>query len=331
MRIDKQKEKDFMDSKFSFSYSSMNRLLFSPRIFYKEYILKEREIKTDKHLIEGTLLHLMLLQPERLLEEFSIVPGKIPSDNVRKVLQALKNDKLELKDLGPAILLALKDQNLYQSFKDDDKRLAKIQTPECEDYFKFICESTHKDVIDNDMLAKATERAAMIKENKDIMPLFSQGVTDFEMDNLEVYNEEYLECELKDYKFGLKGFVDRYVIDHDRAEVTIIDVKTSSKTISDFSETLDFYKYWLQAAIYSLLVAKNINYKNVELKTQGYKILFKFVVIDKYDQTYAFDVSQGTLNQWTNNLHKILEMINFHYTECRYELPFKFLKGKVIL
>ena len=108
---------------------------------------------------------------------------------------------------------------------------------------------------------------------------------------------------------------------------SIIDLKTSGKSLTDFPDTLEFYRYWLQAAIYVILVGKNVS----EEIAKSYKISFKFVVIDKYDQTYAFSVSSATLNQWTDNLHKILEMINFHYTECRYELPYDFLKGTVHL
>ena len=85
------KEEEFYNGDYKFSYSSLNKLLFSPKLFYKDYILKERELKTDKHLIEGKLLHLMLLQPDKLHDEFSIVPSKIPSDNVRKVLKTLSN------------------------------------------------------------------------------------------------------------------------------------------------------------------------------------------------------------------------------------------------
>lgn len=71
---------------FEFSYSSLNRLKFSPSLFYKDYILKEREVRTDKHLIEGKLIHLLLLQPEEFDNNFALVPGKIPSDAVRRVL-----------------------------------------------------------------------------------------------------------------------------------------------------------------------------------------------------------------------------------------------------
>lgn len=327
MKIDKQKEKEFMDSKFNFSYSSMNRLLFSPRIFYKEYILKEKEIKTDKHLVEGRVIHTLLLQPDDFDSMFTVLPSKIPSDAVRRVLNDLKKyDNPNMSELDDEILEALEYHNLYQSFKDDSKRLAKIQTSENAQYFHFLLESK-KDIIDQDTLDRCKNRVEMLKDNKDIIPLFTHEVTDFEMDNLEVYNEKMLDCNLVKYKFGLKGIVDRYVVDHNAKTIDIIDLKTSGKTIVDFPETVEFYKYWLQAAIYIILVGKNVS----EEIANTYKISFKFVVIDKYDQTYAFRVSSNTLNQWTNNLHKILEIVNFHYTECKYELPYEFLNNEVTL
>ena len=86
----------------------------------------------------------MLLQPEKLHDEFSIVPSKLPSDNIRKVLKAINdrfydpNNYIKLKDLDNEIIQALEDNNLYQSFKDDSKKLFKIQTEENEEYYKFL-------------------------------------------------------------------------------------------------------------------------------------------------------------------------------------------------
>ena len=109
------------------------------------------------------------------------------------------------------------------------------------------------------------------------------------MDGLEVYNEEFLECSLEDYDFGLKGYIDRYVINHDKKLITIIDIKTTGKTITDFPETVEFYNYWLQSAIYTVLVTKNIDKTLV-----NYKINFNFIVIDKYNQMYNFPVREDT-------------------------------------
>ena len=330
--IDKHKEDLFYKGEYSFSYSSLNKLLFSPKLFYRDYILKQREIRTDKHLIEGKLLHLMLLQPEKLHDEFSITPGKVPSDNIRRVLKAISNNfhdpknYIKLEDLDVEIMQALKDENLYQSFKDDSKKLAKIQNEDNEEYYKFISTSDKKDVIDNDMLLKATERVKLLKANKDVMSLLEHEATDFEMDTIQVFNEEYLECELNEFNFGLKGYVDKYIIDDESKTITIIDLKTTAKPLNKFAETVDYYNYWLQAAIYSLLVNKNI-----DKKQQEYKIIFKFVVIDTYDQVYVFPVSDKTLIDWMNNLKEVLIEAKYHYDDRKYDLPYEFANNNVTL
>ena len=159
-----------------------------------------------------------------------------------------------------------------------------------------------------------------------LMDLMNQEETDFELDSIEVHNEKYLECELKDYDFGLKGYVDRYIIDHEKKEIVIIDLKTTAKGIEKFAETVDFYRYWMQAVIYNLLVVKNSN-KDIS----NYKKSFKFAVIDNYDHVYVFDVQDETFNNWTKGFLDIISRAEYHYRERDYNLPYDFAKGNVIL
>ena len=128
---DLQKEEEFYLKKFKWSYSSLNKLLFSPSLFYKDYILWDREVRTDKHLIEGKLIHCLLFEAENVNEKFNIVPGKAPSDSVRKVLKdmALHTDAETLVSCDDFVILdSLKELNLYQSLKADESRIAKIRT-----------------------------------------------------------------------------------------------------------------------------------------------------------------------------------------------------------
>ena len=61
MNRNMEREEEFYANKnFAFSYSSLNKLLFSPSLFYKDYILQDREIRTDKHLVEGKLVHCLV-------------------------------------------------------------------------------------------------------------------------------------------------------------------------------------------------------------------------------------------------------------------------------
>jgi len=329
--IDKVKEDLFYKGEFSFSYSSLNRLLFSPKLFYKDYILKERETKMEKHLIEGRLIHLLLLEPDRFNEEFVMTPLKMPSDSVKRVLRNVSskivdpNSYVKLKDLDDQILKALKEENLYQSFKEDSKRLDKIITEESEEYFKFL-QTTGKTIIDADTFARCMDRVVIIRANDEVTKLLMQEGTDWDLDHIQVYNEKKLQCSLSDYKFGLKGIVDKYIIDDEAETITIVDLKTTAKPLNDFAETVDYYNYWLQAAIYTLLVIKN-----VDEKQQKYKIIFKFVVIDKYDQVYVFPVQERTLMEWIKNLREALVEANYHYSKRKYHLPYVFANGNVTL
>ena len=280
----------------------------------------------DKHLIEGRLIHLLLLEPDRFDKEFVMSPLKMPTDSVRKILKDLiKYGKDSLEDLEPEIMTALEDHNLYQSFKDDSKKLAKIQTEESEAYFKFLM-TTGKTIIDADTFARCMDRVVIIRANDDVTKLLMQEATDFEMDTIQVYNEKKLECKLKDFDFGLKGIIDKYIIDDEAKTITVVDLKTTAKSLENFVETVDFYNYWLQSAIYSILILKNVD-KN----QQNYKIIFKFVVIDKYDQVYVFPVSEETQLKWMSALRDILQRANYHYSERIYDLPYDFANGNITL
>lgn len=326
--IDTQKEEEFYSKDFSFSYSSLNRLLFSPSLFYKDYILKDREVKTDKYLVEGKLVHCLVFEPEHVNDKFNVVPGNAPSDNVRKIFKHLSTvtDSETLGGIDNTIILdTLKEFNLYQSLKLDDARIAKIKVDDYEPYWKFLL-NTNVDVIDQDTLAKCTEYAEIIKSNEDVMSLFSKAATDFDLDPIQTYAEKPLSCDLIDRPFGLKGIIDFYKVDADEKLVTICDLKTTSKSISDFRETIDFYKYWLQAAIYCKLV-----YENLDESEKDYSIIYKFAVIDSYKQVYVFDVSSETLSIWTEGLRDVLTVAEYHYNERKYTLPYEFLAKKVIL
>jgi hypothetical protein len=332
MRKDINKEKEFQSAvqagTFNFSYSSLNKLIFSPQLFYKEYILKDREERTDKHLIQGKLIHLLILQPEEFDKNFVVMPSKLPSDTLRRVLKniMLYTDAIDLVLVEDKLILdSLKEVGLYQSLKDEEKRVAKVRTPECGDYYAFS-QTTGKDIIDTDTLERCKGSVELMKENKSIMELLSHEVTDFEMDGIEVFNEKYLKCKLEDYDFGMHGYIDRYVIDADKKLITIIDIKTTGKTITDFPETVEFYNYWLQAAIYRVLVTKNVDKSMVD-----YKINFNFIVIDKYNQMYNFPVKSTTMAAWGDGLKGILEMVNYHIKENRFDLPYDFLTKTMTL
>ena len=81
-------EADFYSKPFAFSYSSLNKLIGVPNIFYQEYVLKKREDEFKKYLVEGTLIHFLVLENEaRFDDHFIVTSENLPSANSIAVVE----------------------------------------------------------------------------------------------------------------------------------------------------------------------------------------------------------------------------------------------------
>lgn len=309
--------------KLDLSYSSINKMLFSPKLFYSHYILNEREEKIESYLVEGKLVHCFILQPEEFENLFTVAPGKVPTANVLKILHSLHKQvdggSSKLKDHQDLILEELKLQNLYQSFKEDEKRLAKILTDDNQNYFEFLFNRQGKDLVDEDMVERCKAYAQVMRDE----PTIAAHLELTKSDAFKVMNE--IPLDLKNYKgqFGLKGILDRLVID-EFGNAEVIDVKTTGKTISDFPDTIEFYNYWLQAAIYVTLVSK---ISDIPIE----KISYSFWVIDKYEQVYNFGVSKDTIAEWLKRFEEAYSKATYHIENVRYDVPYEFCKSERIM
>ena len=328
------KQKEFYEKEFKFSYSSLSKLLWNPVAFFQHYILGIKEEKLENHLVQGKLIHCLLLEKDKVDQYFITSPVSLPAGNARTLIDRVFYHYLEVKDqdtrselteFSNAILDVLKDMDYYQSLKTDQQRLDKVITPETLNYWEFLKKKGNKIIIDQETMKFCTDAVEIVKTNAAVCELIGLNVTEF--DNKLVLNEEPMEMEINNRPFGLKGIIDNIVIDHENKTVYINDLKTSSKDLADFPETVEYYNYWLQAVIYCTLVG--MKYK--QLFENGYKIKFHFVVIDRMFQSYAFPVSESTLNTWLDRLNKTLDQAQWHYTNKNYLLPYKFATGEIVL
>jgi hypothetical protein len=324
-------ENAFYEKKFHFSYSSLNKLLYCPEIFYREYILGDREEKIETYLTEGKLIHCLLLQPQEFDKQFITMTTKMPSENPRIVVdrvfthhaELLMNgatDRTKLQEYSLAIIDVLKDINLYQALKTDEQRVEKIITAETVNYWDFLSKKDGKTFVDFDTLEKCKAIVEKVKNNQEIKKLLNIKEGEEWWDLSETHNELPLSMDLKKFTFGLKGILDNIVVVPGDGIIRINDIKTSSKTLKDFPESLKFYRYDIQAAVYNLLVVNHFQ----ELIKQGYKVEFRFIVIDKNQQFYPFLVSEDTMKGWMKELQGILDKANYHYTNKDYTLPYEF-------
>lgn len=328
-------EKEFYNKKMYFSYSSLNKLTWNPQVFYQMYVLGMKEERVESHLVQGKIIHALLLEEDKFNDLFIVSPTSLPTGNLRTVVDRVFNHYKELsrngdpreklEEFDKAILDVLVDMNYHQSLKTDQQRLDKILTPEAFNYWAFLQMKQDKIIIDADTLKFCQSAVEIIKTNQHVCNLIGMNITEF--DNKQVINESYIELDLAKKDYGLKGIIDNIVIDHDNKVIYINDIKTTSKDLKDFSESIEYYSYWMQAVIYMTLVSKELD----NLVESGYTARFHFVVIDRAFQSYAFPVTEKTMNSWLDRFNAILEKAEWHYHNKNYELPYEFAQGLVVL
>jgi hypothetical protein len=322
-------EEEFYSKPFNFSYSGMNRLLFSPKLFYSHYVLQQKEEKLDSYLLEGKVIHCLLLDSDNFERQFVVSPVSLPSDNPKLVVDrvfkyAQESNSLdqELRSFDNIILDILKEINLHQSLKTDEQRVEKMITDQTVSYFDFLKQKGSKDVIDTEMYNRCLESVQILRQNPEIVKVLGlYGET-----GATVYSEHPIQIDLPSYPFGLKGIIDNIVVNENDKTIVINDLKTTGKTVAEFAETVEYYNYWLQAAIYKKLVSVKFAIDS------SWKVEFNFIVIDKYKQTYVFPVSDETMNRWyLTGLSNALLKAKYHYDKREFSLPYDMAVTKVVL
>lgn len=325
----------FYSEKFYFSYSSINKLLFSPRLFYSHYILNQKEDSTDTHLIAGRALHCLLLEPDNFDELFVTIPGKIPTDSNKVIIDhifnnhylPMNNDALTLDDFPNELLGQMVVNNLYQSLKTDAQRLEKLLTDNNKEYFNFLKIKQTKTVIDPAVKQQAETALEAIKANDRVKALLQlepdkpQGISTF--------SELPLKIELEKYPFGFKGIVDNVVLDENTKTLFINDLKTTNKSIQSFPESVSYYRYDIQAIMYIGLCYEKFLKDRPD--ANEWTVVFTFIVIDKHNQVYPFQVSKETLAQWEDEFSFVVHQIDYHYLNRDYTLPYELAIGNVKL
>ena len=325
----------FYKNKFYFSYSSINKLLFSPRSFYSHYVLNQREDSIDPHLVGGRVLHCLLLEPENFEKEFILMPDKFPTDsnrilidNIFKNYLSIENNTLLLEEFQKEILTDLLNSNLYQTLKTDQQRLDKILTDQNKNYFEFLKTKQNKALVDPIIYANCIETVAMLKSNKDVRALLylDKEISDT---HITVFNELPLKHNVNNLPFGYKGILDNVVIDTESKTIFINDLKTTGKGLLDFPETVKYYKYWIQASMYYHLIYEE--YVKDKPDAKDWNIVITFIVVDKYNQIYPFQVSQESLAAWLKDFDKIIDIVKYHYENKDFTLPYELAIGNVKL
>lgn len=325
-----QKEEEFFNKAFLMSYSGLNKLLYSPALFYQHYVLKQRDDSQDQNMIEGSLIHCLLLHPDNFDNQFVLSVQDVPSDNPKQALHSLYNHYKELsamgdtrstlEEFGDAILDILKDMNLYQSLKTDAQRLEKMINEKHAEYFTYLTKAEGKIVVDPPTYQFCKSVVEKITSNPVVME--KMGYFGDSFNGITKENEKELISFPEELPFGFRGFVDNLVFDPANKTIRVNDLKKTSKDLNSFKDSIEYFRYWIQAAMYHKLV--QANYLS-QPQYHDWKIEFRFIVVDPYMQIAPIAVSDDTMQEWISKTDEKINEAAYHFQTRSFELPYEFL------
>jgi hypothetical protein len=168
----------------------------------------------------------------------------------------------------------------------------------------------------------------VLKTNSDVRTLLQLDKTE-EDTHIETYNELHIKVDHDKLPFGLHGVLDNVVVDNEAKMIFINDLKTTGKSIQDFPDAVNYYKYWIQAVNYVILATDK--FLKDKPDARDWQVQVTFIVIDKYNLVYPFQVSAETMSQWRSDFREVLNIAQWHYKNKRYDLPYDLAVGNLKL
>jgi hypothetical protein len=316
------------------SASAIKLLIDSPKAYYEDYVLGNKEQKKGKHFDEGSLVHCMVLEPEELNNKFINMGVATPTDSIKGCIDhllSLGRNASELEEYSEEIITYLQEINLHQSLVDDkkapwltgdEKRLAKVINDNSREYFRLMIESREKTIVDSASWQKCLDKADAINKNPK-----AHFLLNVKNPNDEVRYELELRHKFDNVRYTLKGVLDAIKVDREEKIIYVSDIKTTNGLLKDFKASSEKFNYWLQEAIYNQL-AKSLLTGN----GNQYKLVFHFIVVDRMNDVYCFPVSAETSETWAAQLEELINVqVDYHISNKDFTLPYEFANNLVSL
>jgi len=214
-------------------------------------------------------------------DDYYVMPNNIiPTDKLKDacdiifpklIIDPKLDENLEKYKGNIKIILEHFDIDYYKNRTSESRASSIIK--DTSEYWKHIKESKNKIVISQSMLEKCRAAAQTLRIHEFTKDIFA---TD-SFFNIEKQSQVKLIFNYRGRK--LKCMLDWLIIDHDNKVIKPYDLKTGSKPIEEFENSFYYWRYDIQAFLYTLavIIFRNKHYPEYDVED------FRFVYISRLD------------------------------------------------
>ena len=290
----------------------------NPRLFRK-FLDGQLDEKPSKSFEIGTLIHEELLEPGKL----DIVPDNTPGPKTQDILDALwvrlyqdvpeedmaaMDRTVSLSDLGEGTWESVIPADFYPKYGLQTKinRIVKDGT----DYWKALFSHRGKKIVDPATWHIVQGCIESIKMHGAAEQLICQqgfGTFDEAMEEMEItFDIQWPGSDNDFVTIPIKAKIDRVLFDHENKHITLVDLKTTSKPIGRFEETVAMYHYHRQLAWYRMCL---------ETAYPDYRVTECYIVAVQTNKEYpaeVFKIDESYLTVGVEEYEQHLDRIGFH-------------------
>lgn len=308
----KDYSKNIEDLKFT---SNDIQLLRTNPPLYKLLKIDKNSVKSSltKEEIEEKYLFLLIFHPEQIDEFFTMVEKEPSSDMMKKYLTKLADlisadmtEKDEIDDLED-----LKKKAYEYSGYRESLGAVEIMAKEFDDYFRFCLVKDDKILITKE---KVESLKTLSKTLKELHIVKKCSIKVNKTDKIEL-NKQYISEKIKDKPYLISDFSDITKLDLSNHPTMYINIfKKIDKNLYEFPENISDELSMRMAILYEILTTEN----------KKIKLVFNFIIVDKNNLCYVFNVKSGTIKKWKQKLYQFSDMAYWHVYNKRYDLPYEF-------
>lgn len=203
----------------------------------------------------------------------------------------------------------------FESIKK--KVLHSKESKKYEEYFKVLqAVKKRKILLDSSTASYAKFLADKATNHKGVRKVLMFDNIDFDGDSLNEYKILF-----KYRGFDFIAILDNLLIDWKNKVVKINDVKTTSKNVANFQQSFEYYKYYLQLAVYKQAVEQLII--DSGYNPNEFSFFFNIICIQTQGlpQVRVFHIKDEWLDKGERELIESTDRIRWHYDNNSWEYP----------
>lgn len=216
------------------SNSALSLFNYDVESYYKAYVQKVYEPKESDSLLLGSLVHMLLLEPEKINDTYAILPKKIDGKMGVFIEEYVKTESAETAYYKAEFKVPLSTV------------MTNFEKQENQNYYDALISTQNKILVDIEDFNKAKRLKDSVEKANQI-PTILEGL---EWDRFTEF-EIYFEIRREGKVIPAKAKLDDLYISKCRKFVKYVDHKTNSKNKShEYLETFKYWKTYRQLAFY---------------------------------------------------------------------------------